>query len=116
MASRFDSDANTGSPLAYRFYPTIAVCSSQLTSKQPSSIECRIFATQFHVKTTYNLTETLAKLPKLAQEPMTQPISRERLEGMLETLEILANPKAMKAIGADRAGRTKYVGLVALDA
>lgn len=42
-------------------------------------------------------------------------ISRDRMEGMLETLEIVANPAAMKAIARDRKGRTTYHALDVLD-
>jgi antitoxin YefM len=42
-------------------------------------------------------------------------VSRERMEAIVETMELLANPAAMKAIAAHRAGRTKFVGLAALD-
>ncbi len=42
-------------------------------------------------------------------------ISRERLDAMIETMEILANSDAVKAIETHRAGRTKFVGLSALD-
>ncbi|MGH7976219.1 MAG: type II toxin-antitoxin system Phd/YefM family antitoxin [Limisphaerales bacterium] len=35
-------------------------------------------------------------------------ISRDRVEAMLETMEILGNPKAMKAIRDFEAGRTKF--------
>ena len=81
------------------------------------------------MKTTYTVTEAQAKLPMLVRETAggtalaitrhgetaAYLISRDRLEGMLETLEILANPEAMKAIAADRAGRTKYTGIESLD-
>jgi hypothetical protein len=33
------------------------------------------------------------------------------MEAIVETMELLANPKAMKAIGDDRAGRTKFLPL-----
>jgi len=42
-------------------------------------------------------------------------ISKERLEGILETLELQASPAAMKAVAADRRGRTKFLSLDALD-
>jgi antitoxin YefM len=41
-------------------------------------------------------------------------ISRERMEAIVETMELLANPKAMKAIEDHRAGRTKFLSLSAL--
>ncbi len=42
-------------------------------------------------------------------------ISRQRLDAMVETMEILANRDAVKAIESHRAGRTQFVGLAALD-
>ena len=42
-------------------------------------------------------------------------ISRDRVEAMLETLEILGNPDAMKTIQAARAGKLKYKPVEALD-
>ena len=35
-------------------------------------------------------------------------ISRERMEAIIETLEIMGNPRAMKAIQAYEAGKTKF--------
>lgn len=42
-------------------------------------------------------------------------VSRERIEAIVETMELLTNPKAMKAIGEHRAGRIKYQPLSCLD-
>ena len=42
-------------------------------------------------------------------------ISRDRIEAMLETMEIMSNPAAMKAIRAARAGKTKYKPVSVLD-
>ena len=42
-------------------------------------------------------------------------ISRDRLEAMLETLEILGNPKTMKAIRDFEAGKTKFKPVESLD-
>jgi len=81
------------------------------------------------MKTTYTVTQAQAKLPMLVRETANGTpvaitrhgetaaylISRDRMEGMLETLEILANPDAMKAIAADRAGKTKLMGIETLD-
>lgn len=81
------------------------------------------------MRTTYTITEAQAQLPKLVREtaagatlaitrhgePSAYLISRDRLEGMLETLELMANPDAMKAIDANRMGKTKYAPLKTLD-
>ncbi|MCX6934821.1 MAG: hypothetical protein NTZ01_01270, partial [Verrucomicrobia bacterium] len=42
-------------------------------------------------------------------------LSPERMEGILETMEILADPKAMKAIRDYEAGKTKFYPLSVLD-
>ena len=42
-------------------------------------------------------------------------ISRDRVEAMLETLELLGNPKAMKAIRDYEAGKTKFYPVEVLD-
>lgn len=42
-------------------------------------------------------------------------ISRDRVEAMIETMEIMGNPKAMKAIVAARAGKVKYQLVEVLD-
>jgi antitoxin YefM len=42
-------------------------------------------------------------------------VSRERMEAIVETMELLANPDAMKAIAAHRAGKTKLAALSSLD-
>ena len=42
-------------------------------------------------------------------------ISRERVEAMLESLEIMAEPKAMKAIRGYEAGKTRFLPVESLD-
>jgi PHD/YefM family antitoxin component YafN of YafNO toxin-antitoxin module len=42
-------------------------------------------------------------------------ISRDRVEAMLETMEIMGNPKAMKAIRDFEAGKTKFEPVEVLD-
>ncbi len=42
-------------------------------------------------------------------------ISRDRVEAMLETIELLGNPKAMKAIRDYEAGRTRFQPVEVLD-
>lgn len=41
-------------------------------------------------------------------------VPRGRLEALLETMEILANPKAMRAICRDQSGKGKYLPLSVL--
>ena len=42
-------------------------------------------------------------------------LSRERMDAIVETLEIMANPDAMKAIREHQAGKTKFLPVSALD-
>lgn len=78
------------------------------------------------VKTTVSVTQAQAQLPKLLrsketvavqrhEETVAYIVPRERMEALLETLEVLANPEAMRAIRRDQAGKSKYLPLSALD-
>lgn len=80
------------------------------------------------MKTTYSISEAQARFPRLVREAAQQPVvitrheevvgyllSPERMEGLLETLELLANPKAMKEIRRARGGRGRYHDLAELD-
>jgi prevent-host-death family protein len=42
-------------------------------------------------------------------------VSRERMEAIIETLEIMGNPKAMKALRSYEAGRGKFKDVSCLD-
>jgi prevent-host-death family protein len=48
-------------------------------------------------------------------ETVAYLIPRARFEAIVETLEIMANPAAMKAIRQDKAGKLKFHPLSALD-
>jgi prevent-host-death family protein len=78
--------------------------------------------------TTYSVTEAQAKFPAVVREAAEQPViitrrdkvvgyllSPERFEALLETMEILANPEAMKAIRDYESGKTKFYPLSVLD-
>lgn len=81
------------------------------------------------MKTTYSITEAQAKLPGLVREVAEQEafsitrhgetvaylISRERLDAVLETIEVLSNTDAVKALEQYKQGKTKFTGLEALD-
>ena len=80
------------------------------------------------MKTTYSITKAQANLPRIVRESVhgligikkrdetvAFVVSRERMESILETMEILANPKAMKALKDAREGKTKYYPLEILD-
>jgi PHD/YefM family antitoxin component YafN of YafNO toxin-antitoxin module len=80
------------------------------------------------VNSTYSVTEAQTNLPRLLKEASHRSVairrrddvvaylvSRERMEAIAETIEILANPEAMKAIRAYEAGKTKFFPLSSLD-
>lgn len=80
------------------------------------------------MKTTYSITGAQANLPTLVREstgglititkhdePVAYVVSRERMEAIIETLEILGNPKAMKALEDARQGKTRYYPLEVID-
>jgi prevent-host-death family protein len=73
------------------------------------------------MKTTVSTTEAQANLPRLLKQlPHTKAVtitnhgriagflvSKDRMEAIIETMEILANPAAMKAITQYESGRSK---------
>jgi hypothetical protein len=78
------------------------------------------------VKTTFDIAEAQARLPMLvrakqtvslrqADETVAFLVPRARMEALLETMEVLANPEAMKAIRRDQSGKGTYVPLSVLD-
>ena len=78
---------------------------------------------------TYSVTQAQSQLPRLLRqaesgalvgiarrdETVAYLLSRDHLEALVETMEILANPRAQKAIAEHRAGRTRFVPLSALE-
>jgi antitoxin YefM len=80
------------------------------------------------MKTTYSVAKAQANFTRLLKEAEEHPISitrhdetvafilsRERMEAIVETLEILSNRDAMNAIREHRAGKTKFAPLSVLD-
>lgn len=78
---------------------------------------------------TYSITEAQANFPALVRACQNTPItitrrdevvgyllSPARMEAIVESMEILANPKAMRAIRDYEKGLTKFQPLSALDA
>ncbi len=77
---------------------------------------------------TYSVTEAQSALPALLKQAHDELIvitrrekavaylvSAERMGAIAETLEIMADPKAMKALRAARQGKGRYLPLSALD-
>ena len=78
---------------------------------------------------TYTISSAQSRLPRLVREAeegrpipirrrndtVAYIVSRERLEAIVETMEILANPEARKAIDQHRAGKARFAPLSALD-
>lgn len=48
-------------------------------------------------------------------ETIAYILSRERMDAIVETLEVLGNPDAMRAIHRHRAGKTTFLPLSSLD-
>ena len=80
------------------------------------------------MKTTYSITEAQAKLPSILREAEGVPvtitrhdhtvayvISKKRMDAITETLELLANPDAMKTLRASKAGKLRYTSLNEID-
>jgi len=68
---------------------------------------------------TYNMREAQASLPKLCRSgrrfvisnrnrPVVVAMPVDDFEALMETLDVLADPAAMKAVQASRTGKTKY--------
>ena len=49
------------------------------------------------------------------EETVAFIVPRERMEALLETMEVMANPAAMRAIRRDQSGKGKYLPLSVLD-
>ena len=78
------------------------------------------------MKTELSVSEAQARLPWLVRSKATIKVQshdrtvafivpRERMEALLETMEILSNPAAMRAIRRDQSGKGKYLPLSALN-
>lgn len=80
------------------------------------------------MKNTYSVAKAQANFTRLLKEAEEGPVSitrhdetvafilsRERMDAIVETLEIMANADAMKAIRDHQAGKTKFIPLSALD-
>ncbi len=80
------------------------------------------------METTYSVTDAQARLPALLRQAertliaitrrdktVAYLVSAERMEAIAETLEIMADPKAMAAIRQARDGKTRYRPIDVLD-
>ena len=77
----------------------------------------------------YSVTQAQTNLPRLLKDAVVEGaititrreetvaylVSRERMDAITETLELLGNAKAMHALREYEAGRTKFLQLSALD-
>jgi prevent-host-death family protein len=77
------------------------------------------------MSSTYSITEGQAHFPKMVKEaqagyvatitrrdePVAYVLGKERMSALIETMEILANPKAMKVIRDYEAGKLKFYNL-----
>jgi PHD/YefM family antitoxin component YafN of YafNO toxin-antitoxin module len=81
------------------------------------------------MKTTVTTTEAQATLPRLLKQLPRQKsltitnhgriagflVSKDRMEAIIETMEILANPKAMRAIRDFESGRSRGKDISSLE-
>ena len=82
----------------------------------------------FSMKNTYSVAKAQANFTRILKEAEQHPIgitrhdetvafilSRERMDAIVETLEIMANPDATKAIREHQAGKTRFLPVSVLD-
>jgi prevent-host-death family protein len=81
------------------------------------------------MNSTVTISELQAQAPRFVREAEKQGsvtivrhgrtvaflVSRGRMEAIIETLEIMSTPKAMKAIRADEAGKGRFKDAACLD-
>ena len=81
------------------------------------------------MKTTYSITRAQHDFPRLVRESagseaiaitrhdetVAYLVSRERMEAMVETMEVLADPKATRAIRDYERGKTTFHPIESLD-
>ena len=80
------------------------------------------------MENTYSVAKAQANFTRILKEAEKHPVSitrhdetvafilsRDRMDAIVETLEIMADPDAMKAIRAHQAGKAKFLPLSVLD-
>ncbi len=81
------------------------------------------------MKYTYSVSRAQSQFPRVVRESaaggavavtrhdetVAYVVSRERMEAIVETLEILANPKALRALRANKKGSLRFHPLEVLD-
>ena len=80
------------------------------------------------MKNTYSVAKAQANFTRILKEAEKHPVSitrhdetvavilsRDRMDAIVETMEIMADPDAMKAIRAHQAGKAKFLPLSVLD-
>lgn len=80
------------------------------------------------MNSTYSITQAQSQFPGLVRETadgaaiaitrhdetVAYLVSRERMEAIVETMELLANPEAMRAVRRHKAGKTRFHPIEAL--
>jgi len=80
---------------------------------------------RYGMPSTYSITQGQANFPRVVKEaqagrvatitrrdePVAYVIGSERMSALVETMEILANPAAMKAIRDNQAGKSKFYSI-----
>jgi len=78
------------------------------------------------MRTSVSVTEAQKQLPRIVRQDRVIAVTRRnqitafvvpraRFDALLETMETLANPQAMRAIRRFKAGRMKFLSLAELD-
>jgi antitoxin YefM len=81
------------------------------------------------MKSTYSVAKAQSRFPRLLREAaksgaivitrhdetVAYVVARDRMEAIVETMDVLANPEAMKAISDYKQGLTSFLPLDALD-
>ena len=81
------------------------------------------------MRTTYSISKAQSNFPSLVRESadsgtiaitrhdetVAYVVSRERMDAIMETVDILANPKAMRALRDYERGKTRFHPVEAID-